>query len=166
MCCSVWIKFESTPPSQVIPTLIILIIRVWVIVLIFLCRVFLILSCRCFLQTPLGLCLTTSFVQWITAANSQYPDPHTMIFSSLLMKMQLTGENISQNSLKYLFLFIFYYQFSILIVFTGYEQEKQSWGTGGVIHFNVCVCEADVFKFWRYTLEHTVHWNAFFFSVF
>lgn len=56
---------------------------------------------------------------YITAANCQYPDPHKMIFCSLLMKMQLTGENISQNSLKYLFFnFFFYYQFSKLIVFT------------------------------------------------
>lgn len=43
----------------------------------------------------------------ITAANYQHPDPHKLIFSSLLMKMQLTGENISRKSLKYFFL-LFY----------------------------------------------------------
>lgn len=45
----------------------------------------------------------------ITAANCQRPDPHKMIFSSLLMKMQLTRENSSQNSLKSFFFFFFFF---------------------------------------------------------
>ncbi len=92
------------PP--VIPTLIILTIRVWVIVLIFLCRVF------SYFIVPLFSANTSGALSYkvvrscdITAANYQHPDPHKLIFSSLLMKMQLTGENISRKSLKYFCLF-------------------------------------------------------------
>lgn len=96
---------------------------------------------------------------YITAANCQYPDPHKMIFSSLLMKMQLTGENISQNSLKYLFLFLFLLPVQFTNCFHPLDMNKKSKAEApGVLYISVFVSVKQMsssFQDIRWNIQYT-----------